>query len=151
MDKIRIRSKDWILVCDGSKALFLRNDGDAQDLNLVEVRTLINEGVPTHELGADRPGKVHASADGVRSAVEAPDLHERQEEEFLANAAGETEADIRRGATQRLLLIAPPRALGFLRQHLGTATQAALVAEIAKDYTKMPVREIEARLQEEVR
>ncbi|NLS08247.1 host attachment protein [Rhizobium sp. P32RR-XVIII] len=89
MDRLRIHSKDWLLVCDGSKALFLRNEGDAQDLDLVEVRTSINERVSTHESGTDRPGRVYASAGGMRSSVEAPDLHERQEQEFLANNCAE--------------------------------------------------------------
>jgi hypothetical protein len=34
----------------------------------------------------------------------------------------ETEADVTRLAMQRLLLVAPARAPGFLRRHLGTAT-----------------------------
>jgi len=149
MDRLRIHSKDWILICDGSKALFLRNDGDAQNLDLVEVRTSINEGVSTHETGADRPGRVHAPAGGMRRGVEAPDLHERQEHDFLAKIAGEIEAEVESSGMKRLLLIAPPRALGILRQHLGARSQTAIFGQIVKDFTKMPVREIEARLQED--
>jgi protein required for attachment to host cells len=147
MDKIRIRAKDWILVCDGSKALLLRNDGDAQNLNLVEIRKTTNEGVPTHELGDDRPGRVYGAADGIRSAIEAPDLHEREERNFLAGVAQEMENEIARGAVQRLFLIAPPRALGLLRSHFNPASRDAIAGEIAKDFTKMPVYEIETRLQ----
>ncbi|MDM9622061.1 host attachment protein [Rhizobium grahamii] len=146
MSRERIRAQDWILVCDGSKALLLRNDGDAQDFNLVEVRTTINEGAATHDLGDDRPGRVYGSVSGIRSAVEAPDLHDRAEQAFLAGVAAEVDSDIASGAVKRLLLIAPPRAMGFLRSHLKPASTSAIVAEIAKDFTKMPVPEIESRL-----
>jgi len=147
MNKIRIRAKDWILVCDGSKALLLRNDGDAQNLNLVEVRTTSHEGVPTHELGDDRPGRVYGTAGGARSAVEAPDLHERDEQNFLAGLARELANDIAGGTLQRLLVVAPPRALGILRPNLASIAKDVIVGEIAKDFTKMPIQEIETRLE----
>ncbi|OWV99834.1 host attachment protein [Rhizobium sp. R693] len=147
MNKIRIRAKDWILVCDGSKALLLCNDGDAQNLNLVEIRTTSNEGAPTRDLGDDRPGRVYGTAGGARSAVETPDLHERDEQNFLLGVAREVEKDIARGALQRLLLVAPPRALGILRASLTSAPKNVIVGEIAKDFTKMPVHEIETRLE----
>jgi protein required for attachment to host cells len=146
---MQIRSKDWILVCDGSKALYLRNEGDAQSINLVEARTSVNETAATRLLGDDRPGRVYASEGGARSAVESPDLHERDEHEFLAIEAAKLEEGIGNGSIPRLLLIAPPRALGFLRQRLGAAARSAVFAEIAKDFTKMPVSEIESRLQKE--
>jgi len=31
---VSIRSKEWVVVCDGAKALVLENTGDAQDPNL---------------------------------------------------------------------------------------------------------------------
>ncbi|MGO4440173.1 baeRF12 domain-containing protein [Rhizobium sp. RAF56] len=146
---MRIRSNDWILVCDGSKALYLRNEGNTQNLNLVQVRTSVNVSPPTRLLGNDRPGRVHASIGEAGSAVETPDLHERLEQAFLAREAAAIEEDIEKGSLSRLLLIAPPRALGFLRRRLGAAARTAVFAEIAKDFTKMPVHEIGARLQKE--
>ena len=47
---------------------------------------------------------------------------------------------------RRIILIAPPKALGVLRPALKADTQAAISAELAKDYTNMPIDEIERRL-----
>ncbi|WP_281408157.1 host attachment protein [Rhizobium sp. P32RR-XVIII] len=63
--------------------------------------------------------------------------------------ARKIEAEVESGGMKRLLLIAPPHALGILRQYLGVRAQGAIFGEIAKDFTKMPVHEIEAKLQEE--
>ncbi len=46
----------------------------------------------------------------------------------------------------RIVLIAPPKALGTLRPALSVETQAAISAELAKDYTNLPIDEIERHL-----
>jgi protein required for attachment to host cells len=45
-----------------------------------------------------------------------------------------------------LILIAPPRALGVLRQTYSHGLRAALRAEIDKDFVRLPVHEIEKHL-----
>ena len=44
------------------------------------------------------------------------------------------------------MLVAPPRALGVLRQAFTNGLRDAIRAEIDKDYVKMPVHEIEKKL-----
>jgi protein required for attachment to host cells len=53
----------------------------------------------------------------------------------------------RRGAFDRLVLVAAPRTLGDLRRALSAPVQARIVAEVDKDLTKMP----EPDLQDELR
>src|SRR5271166_2616634 len=63
-----------IFVGDGSKALFLRNEGDAKFANFVTERVYIEESPLTHEQGTDRPGRAFAAAHTtIRSAVEPTD------------------------------------------------------------------------------
>jgi len=76
MHKLKIRQGDWVIVCDGKKAL---------------------------------------------SAVNA-------------------------GLVKSLILIAPPRALGVLRQAYSHNLRAAVRAEIDKDFVNLPVHEIEKHL-----
>ena len=66
-----------IFVGDGSKALFLRNEGDAKFANLFHVTFHIDGSPLTHEHGTDRPGRAFAAAHAtIRSAVEATDWHQ---------------------------------------------------------------------------
>ena len=48
--------------------------------------------------------------------------------------------------TKSLIIVAPPRALGVLRQAYSHNLRTALRAEIDKDFVKLPVHEIEKHL-----
>ena len=84
MEKLKTAKGDWVVVCDGKKALILENVGDAT----------------------------------------VPDQHTREVKEHPA----------------------PPRALGVLRQAYAGHVRSAIRAEVAHDYIKLPVDEIEKRL-----
>jgi protein required for attachment to host cells len=144
----RIRHNDLLLLCDGRKYLLLENKGDAELINLTVVKEAHRADLPTHKLGADAPGRVRSSHDARRSSVEQTDWHEAEEREFLLSAAVDVDCFIaaaRRDA-QRLIVIAPARALGILRAGYSPAVRRIVVAEIAKDYVNEPVTSIEAHL-----
>lgn len=146
MTELRIGWKNWVLVCDGAKALFLRNDGDAELVNLVLVHSSAEPASAAHDLGTDRPGRVFFSENTTRSAIETTDLHQKAEEDFLADIAHRLEGLVREKTIEHLVVIAPPKALGFLRSHIAPAVRAVIKAEIPKDLTKLPVYEIETWL-----
>src|SRR6185312_11462498 len=54
MNGRRLKHGVWVVVADGEKALFLRNEGDAQYPNLQVVRTIHEDNPPTREQGTDR-------------------------------------------------------------------------------------------------
>ena len=56
------------------------------------------------------------------------------------------EAAVNSHQVKSLIIVAPPRALGVMRQHYGHALKGAVRAELDKDYVKMPVHEIEKHL-----
>jgi protein required for attachment to host cells len=59
MGKIKVKSGDWVVVCDGRKALILENIGDAQYPNLHTKEVREHTEPRTSDLGTDRPGKTH--------------------------------------------------------------------------------------------
>ncbi|MGB0084786.1 MAG: host attachment protein [Rhodomicrobiaceae bacterium] len=143
---IKIKSGEWVVVCDGRKALILENEGDAKFPNLRTRETHEHDDTKTSDLGTDRPGRVHESTGSSRSAVEQTDWHDQAEAEFLQMIARRLDDAVSKGETHALILIAAPRALGVLRRSLSPVVQNAVTAEIDKDYVKMPVHEIEKRL-----
>ena len=143
---IKIKSGEWVVVCDGRKALILENEGDAKFPNLRTRETHEHDDTKTSDLGTDRPGRVHESTGSSRSAVEQTDWHDQAEAEFLQMIARRLDDAVSKGETHALILIAAPRALGVLRRSLSQAVQNAVTAEIDKDYVRMPVHEIEKRL-----
>jgi protein required for attachment to host cells len=146
MDKVKINQGDWVVVCDGAKALVLENAGDAKFPNLKTVEVFEQKHPATHELGADVPGRSVSSVGHGRSAVRQTDWHDEAERAFLVQLAAHLDAAIAAGKTKSLIVVAPPRALGMIRPAYSHAVRAALHAEVDKDFVKMPVHEIEKHL-----
>ncbi len=147
MAKTSIRNGDWVVVCDGEKALIFENTGDADIINLVTRETLAAaNNAATSEQGTDRPGRVHQSVGTARSSVEQTDWHDRAEQAFLRDVAGRLDRAVQAGDMKAIVLVAPPRAMGVLRAELSPHVVKALRAEIAKDYAGMPTDQIEKHL-----
>ena len=146
MSAIRIHPGDWVVVCDGTKALVLENAGDEKFLNLKTREVYQQEDPRTHEQGTDAPGRSINSVDARRSAMEQTDWHQQAEERFLQKLAGHLDAAVNSGQAKSLIVVAPPRALGVLRQAYSHNLRAALRAEIDKDLVKLPLYQIEKHL-----
>jgi protein required for attachment to host cells len=146
MRNIKIRRGDWVVVCDGAKALVLENVGNANVPNLMTKEVYEQEDPKTHELGTDAPGRAFNSVGEIRSAMEQTDWHDQAERAFLEDLAGRLDAAVTAGETKAVIMVAPPRALGMLRKAYSPHLRGALRAEVDKDFVKMPVHEIEKRL-----
>jgi protein required for attachment to host cells len=155
MSALRIASDDWVVVCDGRKALLTVNAGDAEYINLRVVEEHESKTPATRELGTDRPGRVQQSAGGSavgrggsRSGIEQTDWHDEAERAFLRTIAERINRAIADGEAKRIVIAAPPRALGALRPLFSAATNTALVGALDKDYVNLPLSEIEKHLKQ---
>jgi len=146
MSNVLVRQGDWVVVCDGKKALVFENVGDTKLLNLRTREVYEQPDEKTRELGTDAPGRSINSINGRRSAVEQTDWHDQEEQRFLQRLAGHLDAEVNAGNAKSLIVVAPPRALGVLRQAYSPNLRSALRAEIDKDFVRMPVHEIEKHL-----
>jgi protein required for attachment to host cells len=146
MADIRVPWESWVVVCDGAKALIMQNAGDAELVNLRVQETLSHPDEPDRELGADKPGRAHAPDGMSASAMEETNWQDQAEADFLRQIAAKLDELVHEKHARRIILVAPPKALGTLRPNLSPDAQAAISAEVAKDYTNMPVDEIERHL-----
>ncbi|MBX2805843.1 MAG: host attachment protein [Hyphomicrobiales bacterium] len=146
MVKITVKAGEWVVVCDGGKALILENQGDAKFPNLRTRKTYGHENPKTSALGTDRPGRVHASATTGRSAVKQTDWHDQAEQDFLKMLAEKLDADLATGDVASIIIVAAPRELGMIRPHYTDALKTAIRDEIHKDMVNMPVYEIEKQI-----
>jgi protein required for attachment to host cells len=143
---VKIGNGEWVVVCDGAKALVLENAGDMQDPNLKTREVYEQKDKATHELGTDKPGRAVNSVGNTRSAVEQTDWHDRNEQAFLEDLVKKLDRELSAGLFKSLIVCAPPRALGVLRQAYTPALKQAVRQEVDKDFVKVPVHEIEKRL-----
>ncbi|MGO8798703.1 MAG: host attachment protein [Roseiarcus sp.] len=146
MERVRIPWKSWVVICDGVKALTLRNDGDAELLNLTLVDVRFQPAPRTSALGSDKPGRAFQSHGFNRSAEDETDLHAQAEAEFLAGVAERLDKAVREQVIKSVVLVAPPKALGQLRKRLTPAVEAVVTAEMAKDWARLSTPEIEKHL-----
>jgi protein required for attachment to host cells len=146
MSALLIKHGEWVVVCDGAKALVLENTGDIKFPNLKTVKVFEQEDLPTHSLGSDKPGRTHSSAGNGSSAVTQTDWHNQSEQAFLTRLAQHLDAAVASGKTKSLIVVAPPRALGMIRPAYSHALKGAVRAEVDKDFVKMPVHEIKKHL-----
>jgi len=146
MAALLIRHGEWVVVCDGAKALVLENDGDIRTPNLKTVKVFEQKDLATHMIGTDAPGRTFNSVGSARSAVEQTDFHDLAERAFLTQLAQHLAEAVASGKAKSLIIVAPPRALGMIRPAYSHAVKSAVRIEVDKDLVKMPVHEIEKRL-----
>ena len=147
MSELLIQHGEWVVVCDGTKALVLENAGDAKFPNLKTIKVFAQKDLATHELGSDAPGRAFSPANpGGRSTVEQTDWHDQSEQAFLTKLAHHLDAAVTSGKTKSLIMVAPPRALGMIRPAYSQAVRGAVRAELDKDLVKHPVDQIEKHL-----
>jgi protein required for attachment to host cells len=146
MSGLSIHSGEWVVVCDGAKALVLENTGDNKFPNLKTVEVFEQKAQATHEMGSDKPGRSQSSVGHGRSAVAQTDWHNQAEQAFLTQLAQHLDAALSAGKTKSLIMVASPRALGMIRPAYSHMLKGAVRAEVDKDFVKMPVHEIEKHL-----
>lgn len=140
----------WVLIADGEKALFLRNDLDARNPNLEVVDRQAQDNPASREQGTDRPGRMEDTGVGQRSAMADTDWHKMAKERFADVLADMLYALAHRGRYSRLVLVAPAPVLGDLRHKLHKEVRDKVVAELAKDLTNHPLDKVETILKAEL-
>ena len=136
-----------VLVADGRKSLFFRNEGDGTYPNLIVEEEEVHPNPAHHEQATDLAGRAVNSVDGRGSSMEEVDFHQQEEDRFAAETAEMLKSRALRNDYDALVVVAPPKMLGELRKHYHSEVEKRLIGEVAKDLTGMPVAEIEKILE----
>ena len=133
-----------VLVTDGRKTLFFRNEGDVNQIDLRTESHDEREDAKDSEMKTDAPGAIGQSAGySGRVAYEETDFHQLEEDRFAADTAEMLKMRALRNEFRELIVVAPPRALGELRKHFHKVVESRIIGEIAKDFANRPTDEIE--------
>jgi protein required for attachment to host cells len=143
MSGLMIEHNAWVMVGDGEKALFFRNEGDATHPNLEVMNVLQQTNPATRDQGTDRPGRTHSSTGTARSAMQETNWHKLEKHRFAKEIADVLYKEAHRGAFSQLVVAAPPMTMGDLRKAFHKEVSSRVVAEVSKDLTNMPPHEIE--------
>jgi protein required for attachment to host cells len=148
--KMQVPHNSCVLVADGKKMLFFRNEGDSDYPKLEVERKREQDNPADRAQKSDAPGRAFDASGGPgRSAYQETDFHQLEEDRFAAETAELLRKRALRNEFESLIIVAPPRTLGELRKHYHKEVEKRLAGEIAKDLTGHPVTEIEKILQAE--
>ncbi len=132
-----------VLVADGRKMLFLRNQGDD---SLIDLRTEAHDqraDLKDRELKSDAPGTMKQSVGFGRPAMEETDFHKAEEDRWAKDAAEELKKRALRNDYDALAIIAPPKTLSVLRKELHKEVERRIVLTLTKEMTDRPIPDIE--------
>ena len=96
----------------------------------------------TADQGSDQPGRATSSVTPGRSAVETTDWHDQAERDFLRDAIVAVGQWAEQDGPDEVVVVAPPRALAVLREHMPRPLKPLVKAELARDYVHHPLPEI---------
>ena len=133
----------WILVADGSQARIASHMGPGKGLEPVLENQLHGRNLPGREIMADRPGRAFDSAGQGRHAMEpVTDPREHEKQVFIRELAALLDKESKQGRYDRLVIVAPPKALGYLRQELSDNVRSKITGEIDKDLVHVALRDL---------
>jgi protein required for attachment to host cells len=135
-----------VLVADGRKTLFFRNEGDENQIDLRTEAHDTREDLKDSELKTDAPGTQAQSAGYGRPAMDETDYHQQEEDRWIKEAADELKARALRNDFDALAIVAPPKALGVLRKELHKEVERRIVCTVNKEMSGRPIPDIEALL-----
>ncbi|MFP4252320.1 MAG: host attachment protein [Guyparkeria sp.] len=154
----------WVVVADAARARFLAvrdNQGaylgseahpasrPAPRGELEEIVSLSNPAarMSDSDLETDRPGSTSDRKGDAMHAYEPPNsVRDVEAKRFAREVVDELDQALQAGRVERFYLMAAPDFLGLLRDQMGKALQAALVADQAKDVSSQSPEDIRAAL-----
>lgn len=138
-------NKALVLVTDGRKTLFFRNEGDQNQIDLRTEAHDEREDAKDSEMKTDAPGAIGQSAGySGRVAYEETDFHQLEEDRWAHSAAEEVNKRALANDYEALVIVAPPKTLGELRKKLHKEAERRVICEISKEMTGRPIPDIEA-------
>ncbi|MEZ5817658.1 MAG: host attachment protein [Hyphomicrobiaceae bacterium] len=145
--------RTWILIADAGRARVLENLGPGKGTQPVD--GLASESsLPgsTHEIVSDRQGRSFESTGATRHPMTPPtDPRKQMKRAYLEMLADQLDERLQAGAFDRLVVVAPPPALGVLRGAFSDRLSAVISGEVAKDLTKTPDHELGSHLSDHLR
>ena len=141
----------WMLVADGRRARVLVEQRrgatleEPADWSMKISEDELYDPQDRAPRSFDRAGAGRHAMDGGRS------LHEAEEEKFLKRVADRIGDAEKQNEFDYLVIAAPPRALGLLRDMLSAGAKSRIRADLSKDLLGEPAAKLRERLNELLR
>lgn len=145
-------TKTWILIADGARAKVYQNNGPGTGLRETRFPEMVGAHEPSKEIYADRPGRMQSAPGGAVHRMDYPsDPHREQKRIFAKDIADFLKLQQREKAFDDLVIVAPAKTLGDLRELLDKSVASHVKIEVAKDLTQFSAQDLHKHLGDVVR
>jgi protein required for attachment to host cells len=145
-------NKTWILIADGARAKVYQNSGPGTGLRETRFPEMVGSHEPSKDINADRAGRMQGAPGGTMHQMDhASDPHREQKRVFAKDIADFLKAQEREKAFDELVIVAPAKTLGDLREVLDKSVASHVRIEVAKDLTQFSVQDLPKHLSDVVR
>ncbi|MGE3928856.1 MAG: host attachment protein [Hyphomonadaceae bacterium] len=146
-----VDGETWFLLADGRRARLYVQPRRGATLQAPDDWKLEISDEETYDI-QDRPPRSFDRVGAGRHAMDGGrNLHEQEEVKFLKRVADRIVEAEKQKAFRHLVVAAPPRALGILRESLPASVQAYVRAEAPKDLIDESAEQLRTRLEELLR
>lgn len=133
----------YIVVADAARARIFTRDA----LKLAEKESMVHAEGRLHEgdLVTDRGGDVHESMSTTSRSAGEEGTATKHENELFAKEVAQRLYDARvSNSMEKLIMVAPPKFLGLLREKLDGPTQKLVIHSLSKDLSKASLDDIQS-------
>jgi len=139
----------WVLVADGSRARLFLAEGARGGLTEIDTWLHPESRLREQDLVTDAPGQDRGRGGSAHGVNEHHSAHDHELEVFAREIAEHLHAALNENLFSRLVLCAPPRFLGLLREALPAGVRQRIHHEVGKDLTTIKdLRDLRKRLPE---
>jgi protein required for attachment to host cells len=136
-------AEPWIVIADGGRARFVTQTPDRRHFRTDRGLDGAEAKRKPADLYADRPGRGQESVGSLRHALEPrTDPKDVAKHAFVGLIADEINRAVAQEEVRALVLVAPPRVLGALRERLDRRAESCVVATLPKDLANTPDTEL---------
>ena len=137
----------WIAVADGARARFYRSNAGGTRIEPALDFELVADKRPSRELVTDRPGRTKDRMAHGRHAMEpSTDPHVHEQKAFAQKVAELLDEHRASNDFDELVVVAPPKMLGYLREAMSAPLRKMIRREEPKDLTRLNPNELPERL-----
>ena len=140
-------SKTWVVVAESSRGRIYQ--AETSTSQLTEVEDLIHPASRMHEgeLMTDRSGGDMGSSAHWRHAMEPKSsAHKEEIQHFAEEIAARLASAHQQGSFDRIILVAPPKCLGALRQAMSDDVANCITEELGKNLVQHSAEDVRAHL-----
>jgi protein required for attachment to host cells len=136
------------LVADGAQARLFKTDKLDGPLRQTKLVTNEQGRLNNRDFDTDRPGRAFTGGSQRSSMEKGEPPRERAEIKFAKKLAEQLNNDFRNGDFQRLGIVAAPKALGRIKEHLDDAVLDTLIGSSSRNLTKQNIEDIQQHISE---